>query len=78
MLARDPASMKRYAGKLKADLKAAGGTTAWDHEVCANLVSFFSGGIPGVKRPKEKIVKLVNESLLSPVKTLQDIAAARK
>ncbi|UPT73950.1 MAG: hypothetical protein M0D55_19285 [Elusimicrobiota bacterium] len=70
--------MKKYAAKLKADLKAAGGTTAWDHEACANLVTFFAGGVPGVKRPKEKIVKIVNEALLSPVKSLQDIAAARK
>lgn len=78
MLARDSESMKKYADKLKRDVKASGGASAWDHEVCANLVTYFSSGAPGVKRPKEKVVKIVNQALLSPVKTAQELSEARK
>lgn len=75
MLARDPNSLKKYSGKLKNDLKAAGGTTAWDHEVCANLVNYFSTLTSG--KPKEKVLKPINESVLSPVKELGEIVAKR-
>lgn len=78
LIARDTASAKKYAGKLKDDIKAADGVTAWDHEVCANLVTYYSGGAPGVHRPKEKIVKIFNQAVLSPVKDLQDIVSRRK
>lgn len=77
MLARDPDSLKKYSAKLAKDIKSAGGTTAWDHEACANIVTFVSSGALGVKRPKDKVLKPINESVLSPVKELQDIVAKR-
>jgi hypothetical protein len=78
LLARDPKSMKRYADKLKADMKAAGGTTAWDHEVCATLVNYYAGPpMPGLKAPDAKRLKALNETVLSPVKDLQEIVMRR-
>ena len=78
LVARDPKSMKRYADKLKADIKIAGGTTAWDHEVCATLVTYYAGPPAlGLKAPDAKRMKTLNESVLSPVKELQEIVSRR-
>lgn len=80
LIARDPKAMKRYTDKLRKDLKAAGGLTAWDHEVCATLVNHYAGGgdMPGMKRPDAKRLKALNECVLSPVMELHDIVSRRK
>jgi hypothetical protein len=78
LVARDAKSMKRYTGKLDDDRKAAGGLTAWDHEVCATLVNHYAGGsMPGIKKPDAKRMKSLNTCVLSPVMELQDIVARR-
>lgn len=80
LIARDPKAMKRYTGKIMDDLKAAGGLTAWDHEVCATLVNHYAGGaeMPGIKRPDKKRLKALNDCVLAPVMELQDIVMRRK
>ena len=51
LIARDSKAMKRYTSKLGDDIKAAGGLTAWDHEVCATLVNHYAGvGMPALGR----------------------------
>lgn len=79
LVARDPKAMKRYTGKLMKDLKAAGGLTAWDHEVCATLVNHYAGGgdMPGIKKPDAKRLKALNDCVLSPVMELHDIVSRR-
>lgn len=77
MLARDEDSMKKYAKKLDKDMDKSGGASAWDHEVCATLVNYFASGAPGVKVPKKKVLKVVNQTVLAPVKDLAEISAAR-
>ncbi|MBI2788489.1 MAG: hypothetical protein HYX59_07390 [Elusimicrobia bacterium] len=80
LIARDPKAMKRYTGKLMDDLKAAGGLTAWDHEVCATLVNHYAGAVemPGIKKPDAKRLKALNDCVLAPVMELQDIVMRRK
>ncbi len=79
MIARDSKAMKRYTAKLKSDHKAAGGLTAWDHEVCATLVNHYAGAaMPGLKKPDAKRLKALNDCVLAPVLELQDIVARRK
>ena len=80
LVARDPKAMRRYAAKLAADNKAAKGQTAWDHQVCATLVTYYAGGgtMPGVKKPDAKRLKILNECVLVPVLELQDIVSRRK
>lgn len=79
LIARDAKAMKRYTGKLNDDLKAAGGLTAWDHEVCGTLVNHYASGgaMPGIKKPDEKRMKALNACVLSQVMELQDIVAKR-
>ena len=80
LVARDPKAMKRYTGKLMKDLKAAGGLTAWDHEVCATLVNHYAGGteMPGIKKPDAKRLKALNDCVLAPVMELEEIVVRRK
>jgi hypothetical protein len=78
LIARDSKSMKRYAAKLTADRKAAGGLTAWDHEVCATLVKHYAGAeMPGIKKPDAKRLKALNDCVLAPVMELQEIVSRR-
>lgn len=78
LIARDAKSMKRYTDKLRKDIKAASGATAWDHQVCATLVTHYSGPeIAGLKRPDAKRMKLLNEVVLAPVLELHEIVARR-
>ena len=79
LIARDPKAMKRYTGKLMDDLKAAGGLTAWDHEVCATLVNHYAAGgdMPGIKKPDAKRLKALNDCVLAPVMELQEIVFRR-
>ena len=78
LVARDAKAMKRYTSKLNDDRKAAGGLTAWDHQVCATLVNHYAGGaMPGIKRPDAKRLKALNDCVLAPVLELQDIVAKR-
>ena len=78
LIARDRKAMKRYTGKLGDDWKAAGGLTAWDHEVCATLVNHYAGGeMPGIKKPDAKRLKALNACVLSPVMELQEIVSRR-
>lgn len=79
LIARDPKAMKRYSSKLDADRKAAGGLTAWDHEVCATLVNHYASGgaMPGITKPDEKRLKSLNACVLAQVMELQDIVAKR-
>ena len=80
LVARDSKAMKRYTGKLDDDCKAAGGLTAWDHEVCATLVNHYAGNtvMPGIKRPDTKRLKALNDCVLSAVLEFQDVASRRK
>ncbi|MEK7388194.1 MAG: hypothetical protein AAB036_00700 [Elusimicrobiota bacterium] len=79
LLARDPKSLKKYLSKLMDDIDASGGAAAWDHEVCAMLVTYYAGPeISGLKRPDAKRMKQLNATVLSPVKTIEEIAARRK
>lgn len=79
LMARDPKGLKLYARRLKADLKAAGGLTEWDHEVCATLVNIFAGqGGLLAERPPKKVMAVVNDCVLSPVMDLREIVARRK
>ena len=79
LIARDAKAMKRYTCKLDDDRKAAGGLTAWDHQVCATLVNYYAGGanMPGLKRPDKKRLKALNDCVLAPVMELQEIVARR-
>jgi len=79
LIARDPKAMKRYTAKLAVDKKAAGGLTAWDHQVCATLVNHYAGAgeMPGIKKPDAKRLKALNDCVLTPVMELQDIVQAR-
>ncbi len=79
LIARDSKAMKRYTSKLDDDRKAAGGLTAWDHEVCATLVNHYAGAtaMPGIKVPDAKRLKALNACVLSPVMELQDIVQKR-
>jgi len=80
LIARDPKAMKRYTEKLGDDRKAAGGLTAWDHEVCATLVNHYAGAVdmPGIKKPDAKRLKALNDCVLAQVMELQDIVSRRK
>jgi hypothetical protein len=79
LIARDAKAMKRYVSKLGDDRKAAGGLTAWDHQVCATLVNYYAGpDMPGIKRPAAKSLKALNDCVLTPVMELQDIVSRRK
>lgn len=78
LIARDSKAMKRYTGKIMDDRKAAGGLTAWDHEVCAVLVNHYAGAaMPGIKKPDEKRLKALNDCVLTPVMELQEIVTRR-
>ncbi len=79
LIARDAKAMKRYTAKLAVDKKAAGGLTAWDHQVCATLVTHYAGGaqMPGIKRPDKKRLKALNDCVLAPVMELQGIVQGR-
>ena len=78
LIARDTKAMKRYTGKLKDDLKAAGGLTAWDHQVCATLVTHYAGAeMPGLKKPDAKRLKALNGCVLAPIMELQEIVLRR-
>ncbi len=79
LIARDAKAMKRYTAKLTADLKAAGGLTAWDHEVCATLVNHYAGpALPGIKKPNAKEFKALNDCVLAPLLDLQAIVSRRR
>jgi hypothetical protein len=78
LLTRDHKGLKRYTAKLAADMKSAGGLTAWDHQVCVVLISRFQtvadkSGLPDAKR-----MSLINQCLLSRVISLQQILLGRK
>ena len=78
LVARDSKAMKRYTAKLADDRKAAGGLTAWDHQVCATLVNYYAGGaMPGTKRPDAKRRKALNDCVLAPVLEFQEIVSKR-
>ena len=78
LIARDVKSMKRYTSKLGDDRKAAGGLTAWDHQVCATLVNYYAGAaMPGIKKTDAKRLKELNACVLSSVVELQDIVSKR-
>ena len=79
LAARDAKALKKYTSKLNDDIKAAGGLTAWDHEVCATLVTYYAGGgsMPGIKKPDAKRLKALNDCVLSPVVDLQELVLKR-
>jgi len=79
LIARDAKAMKRYTTRLMSDRKIAGGLTAWDHEVCATLVTYYAGvAMPGIKRPDAKRLKALNDCVLAPVMDFQEIVSRRK
>ena len=78
-LARDKKSMKRYLEKLDDDRKAANGLTGWDHEVCVSLVNLYASPIAATfGRPDEKRMSKINQCVLAPVVSLEEIVARRK
>jgi hypothetical protein len=78
LIARDSKAMKRYTAKLGADQKAAGGLTAWDHQVCATLVTHYAGAeMPGLAKPDAKRLKALNSCVLAPIMELQEIVLKR-
>lgn len=78
-LARDRKAMKRYLGKLDDDRKAGGGLTGWDHDVCASLVNLYASPIAGTfGRPDEKQMSKINQCVLTPVVSLEEIVSRRK
>jgi hypothetical protein len=77
LLVRDRGALRDFADKVRADMKAANGLTDWDHAVCAVVVNAITGASTPSK-PKKKTMSAINECVLSPVLTLQEIAARRK
>jgi len=78
LIARDSKAMKLYTAKLGKDQKIAGGLTAWDHQVCATLVTHYAGAeMPGLKKPDAKRLKALNACVLAPMMELQDIVQKR-
>lgn len=79
LLARDKKAMKLYLKKLDADRKAAGGLTAWDHQVCASLVNLYASPIAAsFGAPDAKRMSKINQCVLVPVLSLQQIVSMRK
>ncbi|MBI4371572.1 MAG: hypothetical protein HY552_04665 [Elusimicrobia bacterium] len=79
LLARDRKLLKRYAAKLRADRKAAGGLTAWDHEVCAALVNFYASPLAaGLRKPDAARLSDLNQCVLASVMPLSEIVARRR
>ena len=78
-LARDKKAMKLYLGKLGDDRTAANGLTDWDHGVCASLVNLYASPMAATfGAPEPKRMKEINDCVLSPVVSLEDIVARRK
>jgi hypothetical protein len=78
LIARDSKAMKQYTAKLMDDHKTAGGITAWDHQVCATLVTHYAGAeMPGLKKPDAKRLRALNACVLAPVMELQEIVMRR-
>jgi hypothetical protein len=79
LIARDAKAMKKYTSKLNDDRKAANGMTAWDHQVCATLTTYYAGGgaMPGIKTPDQKRMKILHECVLAPVIELQELVLKR-
>jgi hypothetical protein len=79
LLARDKKSMKLYLNKLSDDSKASAGLTEWDHEVCASLINLYASPMAGTfGAPDAKMMKQINDGMLSPIVTLEEIVAKRK
>lgn len=79
LMARDKKALKRYLGKLQADLKSAAGLTGWDHEVCATLVNLYASPLSAsFEKPDAKRMSRINECVLAPAVQLSDIVAKRK
>ena len=75
LIVKDKKSLKKYAAKLAKDLRLSGGATAWDHEVCAALVTYYSTATEF--KPSKKIMKPLNETVLSPIKEHSEIQSKR-
>lgn len=79
LMARDKKALKRFLGKLSADLKAANGLTVWDHEVCATLVNLYSSPLSAsFEKPDAKLMNRINECVLAATVPLSEIVDRRK
>lgn len=79
LLARDHGALKRYLGKLDEDRSVANGLTGWDHQVCGSLVNLYASQAgAALDKPKAKFMKKINECVLAPVVSLQDIVGRRR
>lgn len=77
LLTRDHRGLKRYADKLNRDIKAAGGVTDWDHEVCAVLVDRFETVSDRSGLPDKKRMSIINECILSRVVPFAELMIKR-
>ena len=72
-------ALKKYAAKLEADFKAAGGITPWDHETALFVVALFSGPLAAtLEQPSAKLQAKLAELSLAPALSLEQVAARRK
>lgn len=79
LIARDRKAQKRFIGKLSSDLKAAGGLTGWDHEVCATLVNLYASPLStSFEKPDAKRMAKINECVLAPTVDLAEVVSKRK
>jgi hypothetical protein len=78
LLTRDHKGLKRYTDKLASDMKVAGGLTTWDHEVCVVLINRFEIAADKSGLPDKKRMSRINECVLSPVLSLEQILMKRK
>lgn len=73
--------LKRYLNKLEDDVKVANGLTPWDHAVCAVLINKYetsSGASLKINRPDKKRMTQINECMLSPIISLQELVMRRR
>ncbi len=67
LLTRDRRGLKLYTEKLQRDMKAAGGLTDWDHEVCVVLINRYETVSDRSGLPDKKRMSIINQCLLSRV-----------
>lgn len=78
-LSHNKVAMRRYVEKLEADLKAAAGVTAWDHDVIMRVLDLYASPLAEtLQKLPESSKKRLMELSAAPTMSLEDIAARRK